>query len=219
MAGDIIIRISIIRYLGMWMDSSLNFKTHFTKKCQAAMIHFVHIKNIKHFLTAGATKSLLLSLCISHINYCSALSYRLPDVTINKFQRVQNMCAHLVLRTKWESARWCLAKLHWLPVRQHIIFKIAVLSHKLLHKDEPKYLHDLLILKTTNKRLRSSSDTHLLVIPRTKQKTLADRSFSIAALTIWNSLPLDIRLLDNLLIFKHDLKTPHYQQSLINMCT
>ena len=134
--------------------------------------------------------------------------------------RVQNMCACLVLRrAKWESAKQCLAKLHWLSGRQHITFKIVVLTHKLLHKDGPKYLQNMLIYKTTNRRLRSSSDTHLLVIHKTKYKTFVDWSFSIAAPMIWNSLPLDIRLWNNLLTFKHDLKTHLYQQALINKCT
>ena len=30
-AGDLILRSEVIRYLGVWMDSSLNFKTHTTK--------------------------------------------------------------------------------------------------------------------------------------------------------------------------------------------
>ena len=87
-AGDLIQRTTLIKYLGMWMDSCLTFKSHITKKCQAAMANFKHIKNIRHLLTTEATEYLVLSLCISHLDYCNALMYGLQDITLSKFQRV-----------------------------------------------------------------------------------------------------------------------------------
>ena len=59
----------------------------------------------------------------------------------------------------------------------------------------------------TRTNLRSSMDPYLLVIPRTKCKTFADRSFSIAGPTLWNKLPKRIRSTHTLLSFKKDLKT------------
>ena len=82
-AGDLIPRTNIIKYLGVWMDSGLTYKTHVMKKCKAAMLNFIHIRNIRHLLSTEATESLVLSLCVSHIDYCNALLYGLPDVTIN----------------------------------------------------------------------------------------------------------------------------------------
>ena len=43
MTGDSIVRSELIRYLGVWMDSNLNFKNHTTKKDQATMINFIKI--------------------------------------------------------------------------------------------------------------------------------------------------------------------------------
>ena len=48
--GDLIVRMPIIRYVGAWMDSNLNYKTHATKKCQAAMVNFQRLKSICHLL-------------------------------------------------------------------------------------------------------------------------------------------------------------------------
>ena len=102
MAGDLILRSDIIRYLGVWLNATLNFKLHVTKKCKAAMVNFIRIRGIHHLLTDEAASSLVLSLCVSHLKYCNAALYGLPDITIGRMQRVQNMCAHLVLRrSKW----------------------------------------------------------------------------------------------------------------------
>ena len=158
-AGDLILRSDIIRYLGVWMDSNLSFKHHTTKKCQAAMINFIRIRNIHHLLGADTTESLCLSLCISHLDYCNAVLYKLPDIIIHKMQRVQNMCACLVLRkTKRDSISACLKQLHWLPICQRISFKLLVLTHKCLHGEGPAYLIELLQYKTTlRKGLRSGT--------------------------------------------------------------
>ena len=85
-AGDLLLRSEVIRYLGVWMDSSLNFKTHTMKKCQCAMINFLRIRKIRHLLSTDTTASLCLSLCISHLDYCNAVLYNIPKVTLAKLQ-------------------------------------------------------------------------------------------------------------------------------------
>ena len=173
------------------------------------MFNFLRIKSIRHLLDEDTTDSLCLSLCISHLDYCNSLLYGLPDTSLAKFQRIQNMCACLVLRrSKYESATQALLHLHWLPIKQRIAFKILILTYKCVHGTGPQYLQNLIIRTKTNRHnRRSSTDPHLLVIPRTKYKTFADRSFSVAGPTLWNKLPKKIRSAKTLLSFKKDLKT------------
>ena len=42
-SSDLIPRTDTIRYLGVYMDSHLSYKHHFTKKCQAAMFNYFKI--------------------------------------------------------------------------------------------------------------------------------------------------------------------------------
>lgn len=208
-ASDLIVRSDIIRYLGLWMNSNLTFKQHITKKGQVAMLNFLKIRSIHQYLDTTTTEHLVLSLCMSHINYCNSVLYGLPDCSINKLQRVQNMCVRLVLRkAKTDSITHCLHQLHWLPVRKRIAFKVLVLTFKLLHRDGPQYLKDLIHkYKPDRQGLCSANDTNLLVIPQTRRKTFASRSFSVTAPTLWNTIPQRIQQCDNLLSFKKMLKT------------
>ena len=99
-----------------------------------------------------------------------------------------------------------LKRLHWLPVEQRITFKVATLTYKVLHnKDSPSYRLDFVTSYRPSRSLRSCSQC-LLTIPNIKSAA-ARRSFSYAAPSVWNSLPLHIRTSSSLTSFRSLLKT------------
>uniref|UniRef100_A0A1A7YV64 Reverse transcriptase domain-containing protein n=1 Tax=Iconisemion striatum TaxID=60296 RepID=A0A1A7YV64_9TELE len=51
----------------------------------------------------------------------------------------------------------------------------------------------------------------LLVVPRTRCRTRGDRAFSVLAPSLWNQLPLSIRLTTSLPVFKSRLKTHFFR--------
>ena len=181
------------------------------------MANFIRIRSIRHLLDTDTTAGLCLSLCISHIDYCNSLLYGVPQSSLKKLQRVQNMCARLVLRrSKTDSATACLRDLHWLPVKYRIHHKILTLTYKSYHNIGPAYLQQMIVKHQARREgLRSGSGQQqdLLVIPLTSSKTFADRSFAVAAPLLWNALPSDIRTCSDLLTFKKKLKTYLFNQA------
>ena len=214
-AGDLIPRTDLIHYLGVWLDAGLTYKHHIIKKCQAAMANFIRIRSIRHLLDTDTTAGLCLSLCISHIDYCNSLLYGIPQSSLNKLQRVQNMCARLVLRrSKMDSATSCLRDLHWLPVKYRIHHKILTLTYKSYHNIGPAYLQQMIVKQQArHEGLRSGQQQDLLVIPCTSAKAFANRSFAVAAPLLWNALPSNIRTCSDLLTFKKNLKTYLFNQA------
>ena len=203
--GDLILRTHSICYLGAWLNSGLNFKTHVTKKL--AMANLQRIKSIRHLLDEATTANLCISLCILHLDYANSILYGLPDTTILKMQQVQNICAKLMLRkSRMDSPKACLYQLQWLPIKSWIILKILVLTCKCLSGQGPQYLRDLIVqLNPRQPGLRSESEECLL-IPKTKCKTFAVRSFSVAAPSLWNTLPEDLKTTKDIIKFKKQLK-------------
>jgi hypothetical protein len=63
-AGDKIQNISVIRYLGGYLDEGVRFSTHVMTKCRTAMLNYLRIKSICKYLNKDATKILVLSLVI-----------------------------------------------------------------------------------------------------------------------------------------------------------
>jgi hypothetical protein len=98
-----------------------------------------------------------------------------------------------------------LRRLHWLPIKQRIDYKIASLTFKTLHFNQPSYLAELLITETPSRSLRSFSQ-HKLKIPFIKSK-LGERAFAFSAPTIWNSLPAHLRTCTSITTFHALLKT------------
>jgi len=89
------------------------------------MLNYFRIKNIRKYLTQDVTQILVLSLVISHLDYCNDMLFGILESELQKLQRIQNMCAKLVLqRGKYDSSKDSLFKPHWLPIKARINFKI-----------------------------------------------------------------------------------------------
>ena len=75
-----------------------------------------------------------------------------------------------------------LRKLHWLPVRQRIKYKLAMIVYKCLHGLAPVYLvsHCQAISAIASKRQLRSPDTGTLFVPRTTTlRCIAEQSASL----------------------------------------
>jgi len=101
-------------------------------------------------------------------------------------------------------------RLHWLPIRSRIDFKLGLFVYKCRHGIAPPYLVEMLQSKSDvpalgRLRLTARGD---LVVARTLAKTFGPRGFSVSDASFWNSLPDHLR--DHSLsthVFKRKLKT------------
>lgn len=202
-------RSRVVRLLGAWLDQNLSMQEHIKMKARKASLNLQRIKKIRQYLTIDATKTLIQSLVMSHLDYANSLLAGLPWKTIQILQKVQNLAAKIVLREhKYTSNSEALRKLHWLPIQTRIKFKIITIVHKCLYGVAPLYLKELIKSTRVNRTgLRSSSDSDKLEVPRSFRRTFADRSFSIQGPELWNKLPRNLRQITDFNDFKSKLKT------------
>ena len=155
------------------------------------------------------SKTLIHAFVTSHVDYCNALLAGIPQYQVQRIQRILNAAARLIYRCpRISHITPILIALHWLPIKYRVEFKIALLVYKALNNMAPIYISELLIPKPSCERWTLRSDDQgLLHIPKTNCKTLGDRSFAYAAPQLWNSLPLNVRNCDSILVFKKRLKT------------
>ena len=96
-------------------------------------------------------------------------------------------------------------KLHWLPIKQRIDYKLCLLTYKTLTNQQPTYLHNSLSFPSHSVSTRSS-DSLVLSIPYARS-SLGKRAFSVIGPRLWNSLPPDTRNSNSLPTFRSRFKT------------
>jgi hypothetical protein len=200
------------RNIGFIFDNVMNGKKQISATCKAGWFHLRNIGKIRKYLDRKSTECLVHAYITSKLDINNALLYGLPDTLIRRLQTLQNAAARLVmLEPKQCHITPILKELHWLPVKQRIVFKILLTVFKALNELAPTYLVEMLTKKPTSARSMRSNDKDLLIIPRSFTATYGDRNFRHCGPFLWNDLPNDLRSCNNLDTFKRKLKTLLFQ--------
>ena len=118
------------------------------------------MRSIQKFPTDKAVKTLCQSVVISRLDYCNSVCVGLPMKTIHRLQLAHNSAARVVTKSfKFEHITPVLRDLHWLPILKQIQLKIMVLTFKILYRDAPGYLCELLTWYHPTRHLRSANTT------------------------------------------------------------
>ena len=194
--------------LGVLFESDLSASAIVKSIMRKAYGEIRQISKIRHLITTNVATVLINALVLSKLDYCNSLLVGANEQKLKRLQIVQNDAARLILKKRRrEHATPLLASLHWLPIRQRIIYKIVVMCHKCMYSHAPCYITDLICIKEHERQLRSSNDITQLKIPNMKLKTFGERSFYYTAPKLWNSIPHQIREVSCLDTFKKNLKT------------
>ena len=192
-------------------------KLHWLPIKQLHWLPIKQLRSVRRSLSVNACTALVHAFVTSRLDYCNSLLAGIGDGLIDQLQTVMRVAARLVLRKrKFDPISADIRdRLHWLPIRSRIDFKLGLLVYKCLHGIAPPYLTEMLVLKSTVpalSRLRSTARGDLLV-PRTKTKTIGPRSFATSGPALWNKLPDDLRDPSlSLPVFKQRLKSYLFKQ-------
>jgi hypothetical protein len=184
----------------------MTMEAQVSKICSSAYLGLRNISRIRRFLSQTVTERLVHAFVTSKLDMGNSLLFGISQAQLDRVQRIQDNAARLVTRTgRFEHVTHILQQLHWLPVRQRIVYKILLHVYRAVNNLAPAYITELLQEHVPARSLRSSSDK-LLVVPRTRT-SWGDRSFQKAAPHLWNALPASIRQSESLTAFKSRLKT------------
>ena len=195
-----------VKNIGALFDSEMSLKQQISSIVKSGWYHLRRIWKVRHLLSCDQTTILVHAFIISRLDGNNCLLYGLSDKALQPLQKLQNAAAKLIFNArKFDHVTPILKSLHWLPVKQRILFKLLLLTFKCLNDLGPLYLAELISLYAPSRRLRSGSDGLLLTPCKAKTK-FGDRSFCCAAPAEWNRLPLIIRSASSVSIFKGLLK-------------
>ena len=208
-----IVPVLVAQDLGITLDKHLTLHQHINNVSKSGSYAMRNIGQIRKYLNNKDCEKLVHAFVTSRLDCCNSILYGLPDSELAKLQQIQNTAARLVVRLKkCDHITPVLQKLHWLPVKSQINYKILLLTYKALNGLAPSYLSELLDIYCPSRNLRSSSKL-LLTTKKTNTVNYGDRAFSICAPKLWNNLPLHIRRAKSLSSFKSQLKTHLFNNS------
>ena len=205
--------------LGVVLDSNLSMRDHVSRLCRTSYYQLRQLRVIRRSLTTRACTQLVLALVNSRLDYCNSLLSGITDQLLSQLQSVLRASARLVLqRRKFDPiSNDIREKLHWLPIRQRIIYKLCLLVFKCLRGEAPSYLCEMLTPLSGHHHLRSlrSAAHGNLHIQRTRTRTFGPRSFSVSGpSSSWNKLPDNLKNIElTLQVFKSQLKTHLFHQA------
>ena len=184
--------------LGVNIDSQLTFTPQINMLISQSYREISNIGKIRKYLCIDNIKCLVNALIVSKIDNCNSLLYGIPDYEINRLQMLQNSCARLIYnRKKYDHVSDLFKELHWLPIKQRIIFKTLLFVYKIFINMAPVYLKECIHIIDIGNRS--------LYVPRVNN-SYGDRAFTNIAPKLWNALPGNLKRIETITCFKSHLK-------------
>ena len=200
------------RNLGYFADSEMKCTQHVNKVSSVYFLMLWKIAQIRWKLDVEMTKTIIQGLVISKMDYCNSLLGGMYGYNKKKLQCIQNAAARIIFcQSKYCHITPLLKELHWLQITEWIDYKIAVIMYCCRKGLAPNYLSTM-IVKSHNRPLRSTTNNKL---PVNKFNTafVNNRSFKALRPRIWNNLPDGLRNIEDINIFKAELKTFLFRRS------
>ena len=192
---------AVVKDLGVWVDTAVTFDDHISKLSSSCLYKLRHINRIKHLLDSKTLKLIINALIFSRLFYCSNVWGNTSSKNICKLQLIQNFACRIILGLKkFDHVSTARKSLGWLCVRQKLRLNTVTMVHKCRRKQAPPYLCNLFQdrLNVSGRSTRSKSQLNL---PKCRLST-GQRSFAFRGAKEYNSLPDDIRAIENILSFK-----------------
>ena len=127
------------KVLGVQLSFDLTMDRQISAIWRAANFNLYRLGKIRSHLTTKATKILVHSLVISHLDYANSLLAELPKEKLRPLQSVRDSAARLIHRGVFstEESRF---RLRWLRIHYRILFKVLLLVFDCLQGTAPVYL-------------------------------------------------------------------------------
>ena len=123
-----------VRNLGTSFDNHLSMKTPLSTRLVNQDFTICIILGALNDILALKIESIVQAIVISRIDYCNRLLYGVVATNLSKLQRVQNAAVLLVCSLpRHEHITSSFIRLHWLPIKLRINFKIAMLYFKCIY--------------------------------------------------------------------------------------
>lgn len=195
--------------LGVKLGQNINYTSFISKKVQVISFHLRNLQHVKESLNVHTKTLLIKNLVLSNLDYCNSLLVCATDKDLKPLKMLLNRAVRFICNVPWRGhITPFLQKLHILPIRHRIRFKICLLAFRIINNQAPIYLKEKFetFYPTTSINLRVGFGRDELMFKPLPTSTRKDTIFDKFTKE-WNLLPFHIRTSNSVAIFKKKLKT------------
>ena len=184
------------KVLGVIIDDELRWDKHIIHVCNKVSRNLYLLFKLTPYIDPDNMKKFFLAHCLSHFNFCSNVWSKAAQCYIKKANSLHRRAANLLLPSDTISTDEKLQKLELLPLNKQFMYNTLITTYKAHTGLSPSYLSNLLIPSDRSERY---------IMPNTRLD-LYMTSYSFQASSLWNSLPIHLRLAPSLKSFASNLK-------------
>ena len=197
-------RATVTKFLGVWVDENLSWKTHAKELALKVSKSLGVLNRVKHVLSDSVLTSLYFTMIQPYLTYCSIIWGGANKSTLKKLTVMQKRALRLITHSPYRTS--C----NPLFIRTRILKLPDIHTMQIL----------LFVYKVKNNLLPSSSSQHLIPYVKTYHYELRKvpvfqifsfhteirkKYIAIAGPKLWNLLPAHLINSDSFLIFKNRL--------------
>jgi hypothetical protein len=192
-----------LKILGVVIDNKLIFSSHIEMTSKLISKKLGLIRRIRHLLTPLTLQLLYKALIQPHFAYSCQVWGFTYDIHINRLWSLQNRAIKIISPNLRVNVNEFLKKSSLLSVKLIISFYSNIYIFKCLKNLKPYICSNFFKVKKINRRTRSSQKL-LLDLPKCRTNYTQNSIFYNGAKD-YNSLNVDLRLIDRLKVFSKEL--------------
>lgn len=205
LGNDTIEMVTKIKYLGIWIDRKLDFKSHAIEIIKIIAFKVNYLSRCSPYLSTWTKKTIFNVLILPHFHYCSSILFLLKQNELSRLQKLQNRSMRVILKKpRLTPIKDMLNELQWLPVRELLLFNTLTFIHKIKIGQAPQYLLSKITYASEVHQYHTRHRENFY-IPRVDQER-SQNSLYFKGLSKYNDLPINVKSMKTVKSFKEVLK-------------
>ena len=195
-----------MKYLGIDIDSKLNWNNHIGRLCRTISPKIGLLRRLRQIVPTACLSKYYMASVKSHIDYCLTVWGFTSNKNLNRLQKFQHRAARIIKNNfNWDIRGVNIVNdLGWLYIKQRRDYFVGMLVFKSLNDLLPDYITDKLTMTSeiACRSTRSISDNKLF-LPKAN-KAIYTSSLEHSGPLVYNQLPSSIRKLESMYSFKKE---------------
>lgn len=190
--GRQIQQVQNVKFLGVYLDSNMSWKTHLNKKAsQIARVNGI-LCRLRYQLNITTMKLIYETLILPHLQYAITCWGNIKNTDMNRIKTLQKKSIRLITKSKYNSHTSPLFKqLKLLTLDDIFLINCCKIYHRYSKGILPNYFHHQL---QCNRDIHShTTRQHNLIHTRNISSELMKQTINYKISVCWNNLPAELK--------------------------